>query len=123
VVVAVTTGPIEFISDDGPAHEVDPTEFSGADGLIQPTKPESLSGDPEASGGHTLEGGSREEVGEVAGIMARRAMRPVNVVRGVVYDDDAAGPDPLDPVTGRVAPSTINKAGGSPGELSDLAPY
>lgn len=131
--VLVTQGPIEFLSDSGPAHEVPSTEFGGADGLIQPTNDVTLSGDPEASGGHTLEGGTREEQGEVAGIMARRALAPVDVVNGVVLGDvdgTLSQADPVDPVTGRVAPPTINKASaggvgrtGNAGELSDLAPY
>lgn len=121
----MTTGPIEFISDRGPDHTVAPTEMGGADGLIQPAIDVVLQGDPEASGGHTLEGDTYQEVQEVAGIMARRAMQPVDVVRGIVLDAAIAadGADARDPVTGRVAPSTINKAGGSPGELTDLAPY
>lgn len=118
----MTQGPIEFLGDSGPAHEVEPTEFTGADGLIQPVKPEILSGDPAASGGHTLEGDHREEISEINGIMGRRAMQPLDVVRGVVLDGDD-GADPTDPVTGRVAPPTMNKAGGAKGELTDLAPY
>lgn len=129
----MSTGPIEFLSDSGPAHEVPATEFGGADGLIQPTNDVTLSGDPEASGGHTLEGGTREEQAEVAGIMARRAMQPVDVVNGIVLNDPdglLSQADPVDPVTGRVAPPTINRASaggvgrtGNAGELSDQAPY
>lgn len=121
----MSQGPIEFLSDAGPPQTVPGTEFGGEDGLIQPEFSQSLMGDPEASGGHTLESGSRESVAEVAAIMARRAMRPVDVLRGMILDPDvaSAGADAVDPLTGRVAPSTINKAGGSEGELSDLAPY
>lgn len=117
----MTTGPIEFLSDSGPAREVPSTEFGGADGLIQPANDTRLNGDPEASGGHTLESGRREESSEVAGIIARDAMRPLSPTEG--WTGVASTEDVVDPVTGRVAPSTVNKAGGTGvGELSDLQP-
>jgi hypothetical protein len=116
----MTTGPIEFLSDPGPAHEVPDTELGGADGIVQPEKAERLSGDPEASGGHTLEGVNREKVSDVARIMARRGLTPLSAREGWtgVADTEIV----TDPVSGREVPESMNKAGGTKGELSDLKP-
>ena len=116
----MTVGPIEFLSDSGPPHEVPDTEFGGADGLIQPEKEDRLVGSPDSSGGHTLESDRREVIGEIAGILARNGMQPLSPSVG--WTGVADTEDVIDPVTGRVVPVDYNKLGGQPGELSDLKP-
>lgn len=118
-----------------PTHDVPATEMGGDDGLIQPRKPELLRGDPLASGGHVLDGqaGNREQISDADGVVRRAGMRPLSVAEQLTGVEDGAwvtkageegmGADALvDPYTGRAASGEINKAGGVPGELSDLKP-
>lgn len=120
----MSTGPIEFLSDTV-IQEVPDTEMGGADGLIQPEKPEALKGDPDASGGHQLSGDREDRliVSERAQILARIAGVPLNGREAVTGVSDTAE-DVVDPVTGRSLDGTaIGKASdGTPGELSDLKP-
>lgn len=127
----MTTGPIEFLDDSGPPHEVPSTEMGGADGLIQPESDVSLKGDPEASGGHTLESDKRLALSEVHGILARRGMTPLvgreqsGVEEPGMFGDVEGTGAVIDPVTGRAVPESRNQESGgigATGELSDLQP-
>lgn len=126
-------GPIEFLNED-PRDTMPDSEIGGADGLIQPLRPEVLSGDPLASGGHVLDGkaGSREAISDAAGVMRRAGMRPLSSSEGWTGAEDPAwkavgakegGADAVvDPRTGRAIGSDVNGAGGVPGEFDGLLP-
>jgi hypothetical protein len=122
----MSSGPIEFLSD-GEVHRTDPGEYGGADGLIQPENSTLLRGDPEASGGHTLDSDKRLQVSENRGIMTRRAMEPLPDSVGSTGVETRWGDDEIvDPVTGRTVAVPINKkgSGGARGSAdhSDLKP-
>lgn len=112
----MSNGPIEFLGEE-PVHEVPRTEFGGADGLIQPEDDTILPGGVEASGGHRLDGDSREVIGERSAIMARAAREPVSGEAG------RTGVDPdqtvVDPVSGRFLADSLSEDGLS-ARLSDL---
>jgi hypothetical protein len=120
----MSQGPIEFLSGT-PVHEVKPTEFGGADGLIQPEKAERLRGDPDASGGHVLSGDApeRQIVSERAQVLMRQATVPLTGAEQTT-GVSATGEDIVDPVTGRALDGgAIGKASApGSGELSDLKP-
>ena len=118
----MTNGPIDF--GVGAVHEVPATEFGGADGLIQPESDVVLKGDPEASGGHTLESDKRQALYENAAILTRRAMVALPAdVAGTGVETRWRDDEVVDPVTGRTADVGRNVAGGAgKGELSDLKP-
>lgn len=120
----MSTGPIEFLSD-GVIQEVPDSELGGADGLIQPERPEVLKGDPDASGGHVLDGalGDRQVVSERAAVIARAAVVPLSPGEQVSGVSDTAE-DVVDPHTGRVLTADAIGRASDPasGELSDLKP-
>lgn len=117
----MTTGPIEFLSDAGPAHEHPATEYGGADGLIQPAKDEILSGDPEASGGHSVMGSQAEVQGERSSMAMRAAMAPLSLREQKTGEADQQGVM-VDPATGMQVPQDWAVDGES-GKPSDLKPY
>ncbi len=118
----MSVGPIDF--GGTPGQDVPSTEYGGADGLIQPENAQELRGDPEASGGHTLDSDKRQALSENARIMARRASTPLVGIEQLGEDGGAVWPvEVIDPVTGRVVPEDKNQeSSGEPGELSDLKP-
>lgn len=124
----MTQGPIEFGGEA--LHETPSTEMGGADGLIQPEFDTDLSGDSEASGGHTLESDKRQALSENKQILARRGMAPLvgreqyGVAEPGMFGDVEGTGDVIDPATGRAAAATRNQESGGigSGELRDLKP-
>lgn len=119
----MSSGPIEFLGE-GPAHETPPGEFGGNDGLIQPEKPEVLTGDEAASGGHRwYDGIERETVAERSSVVARYAGQPLSASAAISGEDEDAG-KVTDPITGvsHDAADLSTAGGAGAGELSSLKP-
>jgi hypothetical protein len=113
----MSSGPIEFMgaTED---HSVPATEYGGADGLIQPSKADTLTGAPEAEGGHSIM--SDDATGERNSVAARVAGAPLSAREQVTGEADT--PDVMfDPETGVQLPADW-KQNGLTTKLSDIKP-
>lgn len=113
----MSTGPIEFLDEEGP-RKVPDSEFGGADGLIQPARDDgTFAGSPESKGGHDDDALTPSEL---RGMVTRRADVPLSGVEardGVSADGELV----VDPATGRVVPLDRLEDGTS-ARLSDMQP-
>jgi hypothetical protein len=124
VLAVASSGPIEFLGEDGDPKIVPDTELGGASGLIQPARTDgAFLGSPESKGGHDLElSDDRQVMSEVNDMMGRVA----RVNGSLVEQQTGVADNPgvlADPHTGREVPDGKNKVGGQgKGELSALKP-
>jgi hypothetical protein len=95
-VVPVSSGPIEFLGEE-PGHEVAATEFTGSDGLIQPS-PREVGLKARVDG---MEIGHELTASEVSAVSGRAARVPLNYREAGTGESDT-GDLVVDPLTGRV---------------------
>ena len=108
----MSSNPIEFLHDV-PGHTVEPTEYGGSDGVIQPALT------PRGDEGHSV-----LTEGETSNVLARAGRVPLtpSEARSGVLDPGKEDGTVIDPVTGRVVDPDMNedvtaKSGGTPSDL------